>query len=161
VNRVDFMTHLAETIRPRSVQAGATILAKMLPFLTDLPDALFCEETLVSIAPKLPRSPTLPQLRHALTATLNASPASPPVSAQERLRQQQAEREAFLERDWDDANGIMQKVHNCDGNVDLLRLLARAVRRYAPQHLGYLPPHIIDAIDRDDQPHVNDNSRRL
>jgi hypothetical protein len=54
-----------------------------------------------------------------------------------------------LDVEWDDAAGIMRKVHANREDRRALRLLARIVGRWAPQHLGLLPPDIIEEVARD------------
>lgn len=151
MRRDEFMQRLAEATRPRSAQAGATVLIKMLPFLNDLDDDLFTEGALVFLASRLPRSPTLPQLRAGFEAFSHSSlpPPPPPQSEQERDRQAWANRQIELRHDWDDPSGILRRVHDCGGNILMLRLLGKLVRMWAPQHLGYIPPHILAAIDID------------
>jgi hypothetical protein len=66
MTRDQFMLRLAEAIRPRNPAAGAAVLAKHLPLMTDMPDELFSDEMLQVVAPRLSRTPTLHQLRKAL-----------------------------------------------------------------------------------------------
>jgi len=66
MTRDQFMLRLAEAIRPRNPSAGAAVLAKHLPLMTDMPDEMFSDEMLGIVAPRLSRTPTLHQLRKAL-----------------------------------------------------------------------------------------------
>lgn len=150
MNREDFMRRLAEAIRPRSPQVGATLLIKMLPLMTDVGDGLFTEASLAYCGAHLPRSPNLMQLRDALNAFARSTePLPQPENATGRLRREQAERDAFLRRDWDDPAGIMQRIRTCDGDLRFLRVLGLAVGMYAPQHIGLIPPHVLESLARD------------
>jgi hypothetical protein len=148
MHREQFMQRLAELIRPRSAQQGATILVKMLPFLTDLRDDLFTEESLAfTVKRGLQRSPSIVQVREAFDAydAILKTPATRPPP-EDRERDAWRERQAFLHRDWDDPVGIGRKVHRCRDSPPLLRCLAGLVASWAPQHLGLLPPDILLAV---------------
>jgi hypothetical protein len=158
MNREQFMDRLAHAIRPRSAATGAALLREMIPFLYDLSDELFTEASVIFIAGRLNRSPTLPQLRAALVAfASSALPPPPPEPTQsERDAVAWEDRKEFLRRDWDDPAGILRKVGVCqaspraDHAAGLLLLLGKLVRHWAPQHVGYLPPHIVQALEIDD-----------
>jgi hypothetical protein len=155
LNRETWIVHLAELIRPRAPAAAATQLRKMLHFLTDIPDGAFTDQSLRAVAPKLKRSPNFAEVRAAIDDWWKKQPAPSETareSDQQRLLRQNEERAAFLRRDWDDPQGIAQRVRSCEGNVALLRLLAAAVGRWAPQHLGMLPPHILDLMQQEPEP---------
>jgi len=155
VNRDAWIVHLAELIRPRQPTAAATQLSKMLHFLTDIPDGAFTEQSLHEAALKLKRTPSLIEVRAAIDGWWKKQTA-PPVTAkesdQQRLLRLNEERAEFLRRDWDDPQGIAYRVRSCEGNVALLRLLAAAVGRWAPQHLGMLPPHILELTQQEPEP---------
>jgi hypothetical protein len=151
MNRSEWMATLAPLIRPRAPLPAATQLGKLLRFLADVPDHAFTEASLAIIAPKLPRSPSLGQLREALNAYLRTLDGPPdralPDNETTRERKRQAEREAFLAHEWDDPAGIRERIRTCNGEMKFLRLLAALVHRHAPQHLGLLPPAAIASID--------------
>ena len=155
VNRDAWMVRLAEMIRPRQPAAAATQLRKMLNFLSDMPDGAFTEQSLHEAALKLKRTPSLIEVRAAIDGWWKKQTA-PPVTAkesdQQRLLRLNEERAEFLRRDWDDPQGIAYRVRSCEGNVALLRLLAAAVGRWAPQHLGMLPPHILELTQQEPEP---------
>jgi hypothetical protein len=149
MHREQFMQRLAELIRPRSAQQGATILVKMLPFLTDLRDDLFTEESLAfTVKRGLPRAPSIVQVREAFDAydAMLKVPATRPSPPTDHGRDAWRERQQFLHRDWDDPIGIGRKVHQCRDHQPLLRCLAGLVARWAPQHLGLVPPNILAAV---------------
>ena len=151
MNRAEWMATLAPLIRPRAPLPAATQLGKLLPFLTDLPDHAFCEASLATAAPRLPRSPSLGQIREALNAYLRTLDGPPDRAGADsetmRERQRLAEREAFLAQNWDDPAGIRERIRTCNGQPAFLRLLAALVHRHAPQHLGLLPPAAIASVD--------------
>jgi hypothetical protein len=151
MNRAEWMATLAPLIRPRAPLPAATQLGKLLPFLTDLPDHAFCEASLATAAPRLPRSPSLGQIRDALNAYLRTldGPADRAGADTETMRERKrlAEREAILAHDWDDPAGIRERIRTCNGEPKFLRMLAALVNRHAPQHLGLLPPAAIASLD--------------
>jgi len=151
------MMKLAEEISPRSVAQCMTGLRRVLSFLSDLRDDQFTEETLRFLARRLPRRPTSMEIREALDA-FDKSQQPKPAAVQER--DAWADRQAFLRKDWDDPAAILRKVQQCDGNVNWLRLLASVVAKYAPQHLGLIPPAILERFDDDDGGRIGEELRR-
>ena len=151
MNRAEWMATLAPLIRPRAPLPAATQLGKLLPFLSDMPDRVFCDASLAIVAPKLPRSPSLGQLRDALNAYLRTldGPATPADGDSETMRERRriAERDEALRADWDDPAGIRERIRTCNGQPAFLRMLAALVHRHAPQHLGLLPPAAIASLD--------------
>jgi hypothetical protein len=147
MNRSEFMGKLAELIRPRSPLAASTQLAKMLPFLTDMPDGAFCEGSLQALAGKLKRSPSFADVRAALDSYCRVhglgtlAPATPPPeTTTERERRDWDARQDALHAEWNDPAGIRARIRTCDGDLRWLRVLAALVAKWAPQHLGLLPP---------------------
>jgi hypothetical protein len=151
MNRNEWSATLGPLISPRAPLACVTQLGKMLQYLGDLPDRAFTEASLTFVAPKLPRSPRLGQLREALNGYLRSIDGLPDHTLADnettRERKRQAEREAFLAHEWDDPAGIRERIRTCNGELKFLRLLAALVHRHAPQHLGLLPPAAIASVD--------------
>jgi hypothetical protein len=141
MTREEFIADLATLIRPRAPLAAALELGKMIPFLTDIADAAFTPEALTPVAAKLKRSPNLGEVRAAL-ANWNRVPAKAPSSADDvdQFRRHVAARGEALRAEWDDRDGIRRRIRDCDGDPRLLRLLGGIVNRWAPQHLGEIPP---------------------
>jgi hypothetical protein len=124
------------------------------PRLEDLSPYWFTEEAIAGIWMKLRSLNSADRVRKVLReyhAAQTAVARPPPISQQERELREWDIRKAELRHDWDDPQGILRKVHDCRGNVLMLRLLAKLVRMWAPQHLGFLPPHILAAIENDSE----------
>jgi hypothetical protein len=162
--REQFMDRLAHAIRPRSAATGSALLREMLPLLGDISDELFTDQAITYLATRLKRSPSLKELRTGLEqySASTLPPPPPPPTQTERDRAAWEDRQEALRRDWDDPAGILRRIKLCqespraDRATDLLLLLGKLVRAWAPQHVGYLPPHIIEALDIDD----DDDRRR-
>lgn len=128
-------------------------LAAFVPLLHDrFPDAVFCAASLEHCAFLARKGfPTYGELAGWLSEWWRERRPPPLQIAVEGSDQVATWRE--IERQcaesWDDPQAILASVRKCEGNVLLLRMLAAAVRRWAPQHLGYLPPHILELIERD------------
>jgi hypothetical protein len=156
MNRAEWAIQLAEAIRPSAAKAAATQIGQLLRLLADLPDAAFTEASVRLVAERKPgHALNLAWLRGVLNDYLRARdpmPVTPtPRSQSEREASEWEDRKAWLRRDWDDPAGILRRVHDCQGNVLMLRLLGKLVRHWAPQHLGFLPPHILEAIETDSE----------
>lgn len=121
------------------------------PRLEDLDPYWFTEDAIAGIWAKLRTLNSADRVRKALREfhVERAPPPPPQIPQQERDALAWEDRKAELRRDWDDPQGILRRVYNCQGNVLMLRLLAKLVRLSAPQHLGYIPPHILEAIEDD------------
>jgi hypothetical protein len=151
MSRDEWMATLAPLIRPRAPLPAATQLGNMLRFLGDIPDVAFTEASLSAIAPKLPRSPSYPQMRAALDHYVRSLAPQPERTTDDsetmRERRRLAERDRLLAQDWDNPVGIRGAIRTCDGDPRFLRMLAALVQRHAPQHLGLLPPAAISTLD--------------
>jgi len=121
------------------------------PRLQDLPPEWFTEGAIDALFLKLRTLNSADRVRRFLRDyhAQQTPPRPPPISEQEREAIAWEERKTFLRQDWDDPQRIARKVRDCRGNVLMLRLLGKLVRMWAPQHLGFLPPHIVEAIERD------------
>jgi hypothetical protein len=153
MNRAEWMATLAPLIRPRAPLPAATQLGNMLRFLGDIPDVAFTEASLSAIAPRLPRSPSYPQMRAALdhyVRSLAPAPERSTDSETMRERARLAERDRWLAENWDNPAGIRASVRLCSGDPRFLRMLAALVQRHAPQHLALLPPAAIATLEDDD-----------
>lgn len=153
MNRAEWANRLAEAIRPTAVKAATAQIGQLLRHLADLPDAAFTDESVRRLAERKAGHPmNLAWLRDELSTYLRLADR-PRVGRnelpQERLLREWQDRQESLRRDWDNPDGIVRLVRQCDGNELLLRTLGRAVNRWAPQHLGWMPPHIIEMLDRD------------
>jgi len=123
----------------------------LLPRLNDFPAEWFTDAAIEGIYRDLRSLNSADRVRSALREFHAAQRHQQRAQdlPQERERREWEERQAWLREDWDDPASIMRKVHDCRGNVMMLRLLGQLVRKWAPRHLGYLPPHIIAAIETD------------
>lgn len=157
MERSDWITELAAMVRPRSPAGAIHRLTAMLPELEREPAWVFSERSVQFVGARCSRTPTVDQLQKLIADFRRQhGPAEPPPFAppsqelaQDRERREWDIRQDELRRDWDDPAGILRKVHECRGNVLMLRLLGKLVRMWAPQHLGFLPPHILEAIEID------------
>lgn len=154
MQRTLWAEQLAEVIRPTAIKAATTQISQLLRYLADVPDIAFTEQSVQFVANRKPGNAlTLVWLRGVLEQFLHE--ADPPPARPERedpntkLRREQEERRTWLARNWDDPPGIMRKVHENRDNRAALRLLARIVGLWAPQHLGLLPPDVLEEVARD------------
>ena len=145
----DWIAALGDRVLPAGRNSRRTV-EYLLPRLGDLPPAWFTEEAIEGIWRDLRSLNSADRVRAVLRLFHARQQSRQAVPEQQREAEAWEDRKAWLRQDWDDAAGIMRKVHACGGDVRLLRLLALLVRQWAPQHLGYLPPHIIEAIERGD-----------
>jgi hypothetical protein len=127
-------------------------IAYLAPRLDDLSPYWFTEDAIAGIWRDLRTLNSAERVRKALREfhMKQAPPRPQPISESEREASAWEDRKAWLRRDWDDPAGILRRVQACQGNVLLLRLLGKLVRQWAPQHLGFLPPHILEAIESDE-----------
>jgi hypothetical protein len=154
MTRLEWAEKLAELIRPTAIKAATTQIARLLSYLSDLPAQAFTEESVAYLANRKAGTPlSLMWLRETLNEYLRTTeprlPRPPPLSSTESARREWNEREAFLRLDWSDAAGILRKVEACKDEPHHLRFLARIVGKWAPQHLGLLPPAILEEVARD------------
>jgi hypothetical protein len=147
----DWIAALGDRVSPAGKTSRRTV-EYLLPRLDDLPPAWFTEAAIEGIFRDLRSLNSAERVRSVLREFHARQQRQQAVPEQVREREAWDERQAWLCQDWDDAAGIMRKVHAYSGDLRALRLLAFLVRRWAPQHLGYLPPHILEAIERDDAP---------
>jgi hypothetical protein len=139
-------------------------VAYLKPRLEDLSPYWFTDAAIDGIWMGLRSLNSADRVRKALRdyhARQTQSTRPPPDTPQERDARAWDVRREELRRDWDDPAGIMARVRNCQGNVLLLRLLAKLVRQWAPQHLGYLPPRILEQIENDSDAAPQDRHLRF
>jgi hypothetical protein len=153
----DWIAALHAKVEPPGRSSVERSIAYLSPRLADLSPYWFTEAALDALFLKLRSLNSAERVRNALreyhaAQSSPAEPRPPAVSQSEREAGEWEARQAWLHRDWDDPAGIMRKERDCAGDVRLLRLLAKLVRKWAPQHLGYLPPAILEAIERDEAP---------
>lgn len=151
-----WMQRLAEAVRPRSPRPTAIALGRMLQFLVDVPDHAFTDDSLQYIANRLRKTPSLGVLRDLLAAYLHEQEPQPERDDEPptlKARREHEQRQASLRDDWDDPAGILRKVRACSDGSALghrhLILLCKIVGKFAPQHLGLLPPRIIEEVASD------------
>jgi hypothetical protein len=156
MNLDDWISALFARVQPATGSPERAVLY-LRPRLEDLSPYWFTEDAIAGIWMHLRSLNSAERVRKALREfhALRAPPRPPPISQQEREASEWEDRKAWLRRDWDNPARIMQNVRATAGHpmqLYLLRLQAKMVRLWAPQHLGYLPPHILEAIERDDSP---------
>lgn len=122
----------------------------MLQFLIDVPDHAFTDEGLRFVAARLRKTPNLATMRDLLQQYIQSlQPPAEHEAPTSKLRREEAERHAFLRRDWDDPVGIAARIRTCAGDMRYLRVLALAVGKWAPQHIGLLPPNVLQSLADD------------
>ncbi len=124
-------------------------VAMLCPRLGDLPDDWFTEEAINAAFMQLRGLNSPERVRKALRdfhATQRAS--SQPSSARFAPEPEPdwAARAEILRRDWDDPAGIRDKVNRHQHDHWALRRLALLVAKWAPQHLGLMPPAILSTV---------------
>lgn len=123
-------------------------VAMLCPRLGDLPDDWFTEEAINAAFLQLRGLNSPERVRKALrdfhatqrTAARQAPRWTPPPEPD------WAERAEVMRRDWDDPAGIRDKVNRHQHDHWALRRLGLLVARWAPQHLGLMPPAILSTI---------------
>jgi hypothetical protein len=154
MQRTLWAEQLAEVIRPTAAKAATTQIAQLLRYLTDMPDEAFVEASVQYVANrKAGHALTLMWLRTVLVEYLHEADPPEPRPQQEspnaKLRREWQSRQEWLAENWDDPPGILRKVHAHRDDRPMLRLLARIVGMWAPQHLGLLPPDVLEEVARD------------
>jgi hypothetical protein len=120
------------------------------PRLDDLPEDWFTEEAINAVFLKLRSLNSAERVRKALR-DFHAVQQGPQVrrafgpTPEEEARAWQ-ERQVELRDDWDDPAGILRFVNRYRTDHWALRRLCFLVVKWAPQHLGLLPPEIISAV---------------
>lgn len=147
--RRQWLAMLAKLVAPMDPATAGKALSDMLPWLRHLPDAAFTMASLEAVAKQCKRVPVYGELREHLFAWWNDN--RPPQAAihgpdewQQRItRERESSRES-----WDGVTPADIRSHiitadaaHNEGMRQAMRgILATAVARHAPQHLGMLPP---------------------
>jgi len=143
-DRKHWIAMLAKLVCPTDAVGAARSLASMLPMLPDFPDGAFTLASLDYVALQCRRLPSYAELRAALGEWWKLNRPEPlAIAAPTEDRSATGEWNrvgAFLEKDWDNAQGVRTLLAKCDGSAMLTRFLAGLVARHAPQHLAIVPP---------------------
>jgi hypothetical protein len=132
------------------------VVAYLQPRLQDLDPFWFSEAALEGVFLKVRTLNSADRVRKVLR-DFHARQAPPPPTGTPMEQEWRSwnERQEFLRKDWDDPDGIMRKVRDCDGHPMrnfLLRRLGLILAKHAPQHLGCLPPDILRDMERNASP---------
>jgi hypothetical protein len=57
-----------------------------------------------------------------------------------------------LRAEWGDYTAVRHAIKTCNGEDRFLHVLATILTKYAPQHLGEIPPRILDQLEREQTP---------
>ena len=142
-----WIRRLHEKIGPPG-QSTDRVVAYLQPRLADLNPFWFTEPASDAVFLKLRTLNSADRVRNALRDFHAKQPNQPPTQEtpiQQEWRNWQ-EQQKQLATEWDDPPGIGRKVQNCADNPTAMRLLARILARHAPQHLGLIPPSILQAM---------------
>lgn len=129
-------------------------MATSLIYLSQLPDHAFTDASLQFVALRCKRTPSTAELSELLLGylrTLAPKPAPPPLPVLDETEPEMIDR---LAGEWDDPAGIRDRIRTCNGELRFLRLLGVIVAKYAPQHLGLLPPAVLTALAGDRSIHI-------
>ena len=136
-----------------SRQEAEMKLAAYIPLLVDrFPDAAFTSASLEYVAFRASKGfPTYSELAAWLHDWWREHrPAPPRIVGPDNSASAQIDREhAALAVEWDDQAGICRRIRDLGDDPRSLRLLCAAVSRHAPQHLGWFPPAVIEAMQAD------------
>lgn len=128
-------------------------LAAYVPLLVDrFPDAAFTTDSLEYVAFRASKGfPTYSELAAWLAEWWREHRPMPPrLTAPDNSASAQIDREhAALAVEWDDPSGIQRRIRDLGDDPRSLRLLCAVVQRHAPQHLGWFPPAVIEAMQAD------------
>src|SRR5215469_10170826 len=128
-------------------------LAAYVPMLLDrFTDACFTTTSLEYCASRAAKGfPTYSELAAWLSEWWrDRRPVPPALPAPDSSASAQRAREAAaLAAEWDDIPGIRRRIADLEDDPRSLRLLCAAVQRHAPQHLGWFPPAVIEAMRQD------------
>jgi hypothetical protein len=127
-------------------------LAAFVPSLArEFPEGAFTPDSLRHVARASVRGfPTYPELCIVLADwwRVNGPPAPALPGPDMSFRRQVEAREAQCRAEWDDPASIRASLARAGSDPVLLNMLAGAVKRYAPQHLGELPPDVIERFEQ-------------
>ena len=133
-----------------SRQEAEMKLAAYVPLLVDrFPDAAFTTASLEHVAFRASKGfPTYSELAEWLSQWWREHRPMPPrLTAPDNSASAQIDREhAALAVEWDDPAGIRRRIRDLGDDPRALRLLCAVVQRHAPQHLGWFPPTVIEAM---------------
>ena len=128
-------------------------LAAYIPLLVDrFPDAAFTTASLEYVAFRASKGfPTYSELAEWLAQWWREhSPAPPRITGPDTSESARLERRsAALAIEWDDPAGIRRRIADLGDDPLLLGVLCSLVNRHAPQHLGWFPPAVIEAMQQD------------
>jgi len=128
-------------------------LAAFVPLLVDrFPDAAFTAASLEYVAFRASKGfPTYSELAEWLHEWWREHRPTPPriVGPDPSISAQRDREVAALAEDWDDPAGICRRIRDLGDDPPSLRLLCAVVQRHAPQHLGWFPPAVIEAVQQD------------
>jgi hypothetical protein len=130
-------------------QSTERVVAYLQPRLQDLNPFWFTHAAIEGVFLKLRTLNSADRVRNALRE-FHAKQATPTQTHETPIQQEWRnwqEQQKQLASEWDDPTAITQKVRNCADNPTAMRMLARIVARHAPQHLGCIPPHVLQAIE--------------
>jgi hypothetical protein len=146
---------------PSTSRSGAGRLVEFLDAkLADLSDAHFTDQSLLGTFALLrsPNSPTRVRdaiktwtrrqrsdLSDAYTRPLD-TPAEPSDYEKHMSRLDE------LRAEWGDYTAVRHAIKTCNGEDRFLHVLATILTKYAPQHLGEIPPRILDQLEREQTP---------
>jgi hypothetical protein len=131
-------------------------LAAYVPLLVDrFPDGAFTTASLEHVAFRASKGfPTYSELAEWLAQWWREHrPAPPRITGPDTSASAQIDRDhAALATEWDDPAGICRRIRDLGDDPRSLRLLCAVVQRHAPQHLGWFPPAVIEAMRQDAPP---------
>ena len=146
----EWIAALAAKVYPPDRPASRRTIEYLLPRLNDLPAAWFTENSIDGLFRDLRTLNSADRVRKALRDFHGTQQTEAPLDHAEarirREREQWGRRQDELRAEWDDPDGIRARIRTCNGELRFLRLLAGLVNKWAPQHLGLLPPAAIASL---------------
>lgn len=145
----EWITALHVKVMPPGRSSPERSVLFLRPRLDDLPPEWFTEEAIGALFVKLRSLASADRVRNALRDFHAAQQAPPirrayvPTPADEARAWH--ERQGELRDEWDDPDGILRLVNCYRANHWALRRLCLLVAKWAPRHLGLLPPEILSA----------------
>lgn len=134
-----------------------TAVDYLAPRLHDLPESWFTEPAINEVFLKLRSLKSADRIRKTLKEFHAKHPQHTPKTSPKSEPDHWKNREQILATEWDNTAAIARKVRECTGHpmrYFLLHQLATILAKHAPQHLGLIPPDVLQKMQQNASPQL-------